>query len=62
MKEHVFLTGATGFLGANLARRLLENGRVVHALARPSSDREAFAGAEIAWHEGDLLDTPLKQS
>ena len=51
MTEHVLLTGATGFLGGHLARRLANGGRVVHALARPSSDRAGLAGLEIVWHE-----------
>ncbi len=34
----VFLTGATGFLGRELARRLLEQGETVHALVRADSE------------------------
>lgn len=35
MKRRVLLTGATGFVGANLARRLLREGHDVHLLVRP---------------------------
>ncbi|MCM2279311.1 MAG: NAD-dependent epimerase/dehydratase family protein [Oligoflexia bacterium] len=35
----VLVTGATGYLGANLCRRLAVEGREVHALVRPNSDR-----------------------
>ncbi len=35
MKRRVLLTGATGFVGANLARRLLHEGHEVHLLVRP---------------------------
>lgn len=56
MTDHVLLTGATGFLGAHLARRLAGGGRVVHALARSSSDRDELAGLKIVWHDGDLRD------
>jgi long-chain acyl-CoA synthetase len=37
----VFLTGATGFLGRELARRLLEQGETVHALVRANSAAHA---------------------
>lgn len=33
--KRVVLTGATGFVGANLCRRLLEEGHEVHCLVRP---------------------------
>jgi nucleoside-diphosphate-sugar epimerase len=34
----VLVTGATGFVGSRLARRLVRDGREVHALVRPGSD------------------------
>ncbi|MGA2152563.1 MAG: NAD-dependent epimerase/dehydratase family protein, partial [Geobacteraceae bacterium] len=36
---NVFVTGATGFIGASLVRELLRDGYRVRALARPDSDR-----------------------
>lgn len=33
--KRVLITGATGFVGANLARRLLRDGHELHALVRP---------------------------
>jgi long-chain acyl-CoA synthetase len=39
----VFLTGATGFLGRELARRLLESGESVFALVRAREAAEGFA-------------------
>ena len=33
--KRVILTGATGFIGANLARRLLHDGHEIHLLVRP---------------------------
>src|SRR5262245_25880523 len=50
----IFITGATGFLGGALARALLEEGAEVHALSRPSSDRQALVDVPIIWHEGDV--------
>lgn len=35
MKKSVLITGGTGFVGANLARRLLSAGHAVHLLVRP---------------------------
>ena len=52
----ILLTGATGFLGAHLARRLVAGGRRVHALARAGSDRGRLADLPLVWHPGDLRD------
>ena len=35
MGRRVILTGGTGFIGANLARRLLDDGHQLHLLVRP---------------------------
>jgi dolichol-phosphate mannosyltransferase len=37
--KRVLLTGATGFIGANLARRLVHDGHEVHLLVRPAEAR-----------------------
>jgi len=50
------VTGATGFVGANLVRELLADGRTVRALARRGSDRGALEGCAVEIAEGDLLD------
>jgi len=49
-----FVTGATGFIGGNLARALLSDGHQVRALIRPESDRRNIAGSPIEPAEGDL--------
>ncbi len=54
--KKVFITGATGFIGASLARELIQEGCEVKALARPGSVRTNLAGLPIQFHEGDLRD------
>ena len=48
------VTGATGFLGAAIVRRLLERGDAVRVLIRPQSDRSNIAGLPVEIAEGDL--------
>ncbi|WP_243041328.1 hopanoid-associated sugar epimerase [Dyella sedimenti] len=50
------ITGATGFVGSAVARRLLREGHEVRALARPGSDRRNLQGLELEVVEGDLAD------
>lgn len=57
--DSVFLTGGTGFVGANLARLLVEKGYKVRALARKGSDRRNLAGLAVEIVEGDLADEAL---
>ena len=52
----VFVTGATGFIGASLVRVLLSEGYTVKALVRPDSDRRNLAGLELELCVGDLRD------
>jgi dihydroflavonol-4-reductase len=54
-----FITGATGFVGANLARLLLERGYQVRALVRPQSRLDNLQGLGIETVEGDLCDPSL---
>lgn len=53
----VFVSGATGFIGIQLVKRLLSQGDTVHALYRSESkaDLIRFAGVEL--FKGDILDT-----
>jgi len=50
------VTGATGFVGAAVARALLATGHEVRVLARPNSDRRNLAGLEVTVAEGSLED------
>lgn len=52
----VLITGATGFTGAVLARKLCERGARVRAVARASSNTEALAGLPIEWVRGEVFD------
>lgn len=60
--DTAFLTGATGFLGANLARLLLERGMRVRALSRRGSDRRNLEGLPVDVVEGDLSDSAALDS
>ncbi|MGE0736232.1 MAG: hopanoid-associated sugar epimerase [Alphaproteobacteria bacterium] len=50
------VTGATGFLGSAVARRLIERGESVRLLTRPNSDRRNLEGLKAELVEGDLRD------
>jgi dihydroflavonol-4-reductase len=51
-----FVTGASGFIGANLVHELLACQHEVKALLRPRSDLRGLRGAEFERVEGDLSD------
>src|SRR5512137_1356681 len=51
-----FVTGASGFIGANLVRELAARGHRVKALLRPGSDRRGLRGAECEPVTGDVGD------
>ena len=53
-KMRALITGATGFVGSAVARRLLREGFSVRVLARPGSDRRNLAGLDLEVAEGDL--------
>jgi nucleoside-diphosphate-sugar epimerase len=50
------VTGATGFIGAALTRRLSRAGYVVRCLVRVTSDRSALADLDVQFAYGDLTD------
>jgi dihydroflavonol-4-reductase len=56
----VFVTGATGFIGASLVRELLKEGYSVKAMVRPASNRrnlDDLAHLDLETWEGDLRDS-----
>ncbi len=50
------VTGATGFLGSELARRLVRGGAEVRCLVRATSPRDNLEGLDVELVEGDLRD------
>ena len=56
-----FVTGGTGFVGANLVRLLLQQGYDVRALVRPTSRLDNLKSLEVEIVEGDLNDSDLSQ-
>jgi dihydroflavonol-4-reductase len=51
-----FVTGASGFIGANLVHELQAEGHEVRALLRPNSNLHGLAGADFEPIEGSLDD------
>jgi|688.fasta_scaffold02689_16 dihydroflavonol-4-reductase len=62
MKMNVLVTGATGLLGNNVLRQLLDAGHHAQILVRPTSDLRAIDGlcsrdgTPIGIHQGDVTD------
>jgi dihydroflavonol-4-reductase len=51
-----FVTGASGFIGANLVHELVARGHRVKALLRPASDLRGLVGVEFERVDGDVSD------
>src|SRR6266849_2439464 len=51
-----FVTGASGFIGANLVHELVARGHRVKALLRPNADLRGLTGADFERVEGDVSD------
>ncbi len=57
MAEKVFVSGATGFIGARLVERLVREGFTVHALYRSEQKAATIQGNGVVLFKGDILDT-----
>ena len=58
----VLVTGAPGHLGANLVRRLLDDGYPIRVLLREGSDGAALEGLAVERVFGDLRDFPATRT
>jgi dihydroflavonol-4-reductase len=56
MAQPILVTGATGFVGAAIARKLLDQGQTVRVLARAGAVLDNLAGLEVEIATGDLND------
>lgn len=54
--KRALVTGASGHIGANLVRDLLQHGWKVNALVRPTSDTRGIDGTAADIKQGDVLD------
>lgn len=50
----IFITGATGYIGSALSRLWAGQGHELHALVRPSSDRQELDALGVQCHVGDI--------
>lgn len=57
--SRVLITGATGFTGSNLVKKLLQQEVEIVAIARKTSNLGAFEGLPIKWLQGDVCDPDL---
>src|SRR4051794_4489411 len=54
MTTNILITGATGLVGRNFARRAVDSGYNVLAMIRQKSDRRALEGVSVQFVEADL--------
>lgn len=54
----ILVTGATGYTGVTLVKKLVDGGMKVKAVARKSSNLEPLKGYDVEWVRGDVFDEP----
>ncbi len=54
--ERAFITGVNGFIGSNLAKKLIDNGIKISGLVRKSSDLSFIKDLDITLHHGDITE------
>ena len=59
MARRAFVTGGTGFIGANLVRLLLQEGYSVRSLVRPNSRLDNLRDLDVEIVKGDLNDPDI---
>jgi nucleoside-diphosphate-sugar epimerase len=59
LNKKILVTGANGFTGSNLCRKLVEQGNHVKALVRPQSKLHTLDGIDVEFVQGDLSDGSL---
>ena len=52
----VFVSGATGYIGIQLVKRLVEDGHTVHALYRSELKADLIRHPDVTLFKGDILD------
>ncbi len=55
----VLVTGATGFTGVVLTKKLIAAGLKVSAVARPTSNLKPLEGLPITWFRGEIFDEEI---
>ncbi|WP_417912125.1 NAD-dependent epimerase/dehydratase family protein [Candidatus Electronema sp. TJ] len=55
----VLITGATGYTGRALTKKLAAAGARINAIARPASKTDELDGLGITWFRGDIADPAL---
>ena len=53
----IFITGATGYIGNKLAKRLAVEGHTIHALCRSKQKSSLLDHENIKLFEGDITNT-----
>ena len=53
---NIFITGATGYIGAELTKALTRSGHIVHALIRDAKKQSSIEHPNIKFFEGNILD------